>query len=76
MSSVLILIRVGELKQRHGSIQLHIVKHMAFLYSNKRTDTINIQYRFSKPSSVFFINILNNLQKLISLQKSCFTCKC
>lgn len=76
MPSVLILIKIGELKQRHGSIQHHIEKHVAFLYSNKRTDILNIQYRFSKPSSVFFINILNNLQKSISLQKSCFTCKC
>lgn len=29
--SVLILIKIREVEQRHGSIQPHIMKHMAFL---------------------------------------------
>lgn len=73
--SVLILIKIREEKQRHGSIQPHIMKHMAFLYSNKGTDILNIQYRFNKPSFVFFVKVLKGIWKFVSLQKSCFTYK-
>jgi len=56
--SVLILIKIKEEKQRHGSIQLHVMKHMAFLYSNKGTDILNIQYKCNKPLFVFFVKVL------------------
>jgi len=73
--SVLILIKIREVEQRHGSIQPHIMEHMAILYRKKGTDILNIQYRFNKPSFVFFVNFLKGIWKFISFQKACFTCK-
>lgn len=75
MPSGLILIKIRKQKQRHGSIQPLLTKHMAFLYSNSITHVLNLQYIFYKLPFMFFVKVLKGIWKYILSQNPHFTCK-